>query len=100
MHIFKSILKHSANFEAFFYVFNNKFTTTSIQVSRANIDTCNFANCSILPYSIGTFKLNSNAWALSFEPWMENDNNIEQDEFCIGEDPSTVLDQYLGGEEF
>ena len=30
---------------------------------------------------------------------MENDDDIEQDEFCIGDDSSAVLDQYLDGEE-
>ena len=30
---------------------------------------------------------------------MKNDNNDEQDEFCIRDDPRVVLDQYLDGEE-
>jgi len=31
---------------------------------------------------------------------MENDDgDVEQDEFRINDDPSTVLDQYVGGEE-
>ena len=31
---------------------------------------------------------------------MENDeSDVEQDEFCIGEDSITILDRYLGGEE-
>ena len=38
-------------------------------------------------------------WAMSPEPRTENDDDIEQDEFCIGDDPSVVLDQYLGREE-
>ena len=45
------------------------------------------------------------------KPWMENDNgdvdgdgdigedDVEQDGFCIGDDPSAVLDQYLVREE-
>ena len=28
-----------------------------------------------------------------------NDGDVEQDEFCIRDDPSAVLDQQLGGEE-
>ena len=36
---------------------------------------------------------------MSPEPWMENDDDIEQDEFCIRDDPGVVSDQYLGGEE-
>ena len=28
-----------------------------------------------------------------------DDNDFEQDIFCIGEDPSAILDQSLGGEE-
>ena len=37
----------------------------SVHADRVNIDTCNFANCCILPYSISIFKLNGSAWALS-----------------------------------
>ena len=59
----------------------------------------NFVNCSILPYGVSTFKINSNAWALSPEPRVENEDDIEEDEFCIGDDPSAFPDQYLGGEE-
>jgi hypothetical protein len=29
-----------------------------------------------------------------------DDNNVEQNEFCIGDDPNVVLDQYLVGDEF
>ena len=36
---------------------------------------------------------------MSPEPWTENDNNVEQDKFCIGDNPCIVLDQYLDGEE-
>jgi hypothetical protein len=28
-----------------------------------------------------------------------NDNNVKQDKLCIGDDPHTLLDQYLGGED-
>ena len=86
-------------FWGIFYVFNYKSTTTSIHTSRAIVDTCNFANCFILPYSISAFKLNNNAWVLSSEPWTENDDDVEQDELCIGDDPCAILDQYLGEEE-
>ena len=37
----------------------------SVQVNKANLDTLNFANYFILPYSISTFKLNGSVWALS-----------------------------------
>ena len=83
----------------FFHVFNYQFTSTSVRVSRANIDTCNFVNCFILSYNISTIKLNSNAQALSPEPQTENDNDIEQDEFCIGDNPGVVLAEYLDEEE-
>ena len=29
-----------------------------------------------------------------------DDDNAEQDKFCIGDDPRIILDQYLGREEF
>ena len=67
---FKTIGK----FWGIFYVLDYKFTTTSVHVNKANIDTCNFANCFILPYSINTFKLNNKAWTLSPEPWTETLN--------------------------
>ena len=28
-----------------------------------------------------------------------DDDDVEQDKFCIGEDPSAVLNQYLGREQ-
>ena len=30
---------------------------------------------------------------------IDDDSDVEQNEFCIGVDPCVVLDQYLGGEE-
>jgi hypothetical protein len=55
---------------------------------------CNFVNCSILSDSIGTLKLNGNAWALSPATWTD----IKHDGFRIGDDLGAVLDQYLGKE--
>ena len=56
-----SILKYAANFEVFFDVLILDSLLQLVQVNRANIGMHNFANCSILPYSISTFKLNSDA---------------------------------------
>ena len=53
---------------------------------------CNFINCSILSYSIGTLKVNGNARALSPTTWTD----VEQDEFHIRDDLGVVLNQYLG----
>jgi hypothetical protein len=36
---------------------------------------------------------------LSPEPWTENEDDIEKDEFCIRDNPSVRLDQYLCGEQ-
>ena len=75
----------------------------SVQANRANIDTHNLVNYSILPYNISTFEFNGNAWVLG--PEMENDNgdvddnDVEQNKFRMGNNPSTIMDQYLGGEE-
>lgn len=51
-----------------------------VQTSRANIDMHNFTNCSILSYSVSTFKLNNSV------PNMKNDDSdvdddVEQDIF-------------------
>ena len=46
-----------------FFIINSQLQ--SVQASRANINTLNFAICSIVPYSISTFKLNGSVWALS-----------------------------------
>ena len=55
------ILKCLENFEAFygFYIINSLLQST--EASMANLDECNLVNCSILSYSISTFKLNGNA---------------------------------------
>lgn len=59
----------------------------------------------MLLYSINTFKLNAVLWTLILEHWTKNDDgdidddDLEQDEFYIGDNPSVVLDQNLGGEE-
>ena len=42
-----------------FYIINSVLLV--IQVNRANMHMCNFANYYILPYSISTFKLNGSA---------------------------------------
>ena len=68
----------------------------SIQVSRANIDTCNFVNCPILPYNTSLFKFNGNAsrdgerrWQWCWTRW------VSQQDI-----PDATLNQSLGGEEF
>ena len=61
----------------------------SVQVNRENIDTCNFVDCSILPYSISTFKLNGGVEALS--PATRTNQNGNTD-FASGGNPSAVLD--------
>ena len=61
-----------------------------------NIDTCNFSNCSILPYRICIFKLGSSAQALNPATQIDEYQNTD---LALGDDPSVVLDQYLDGEE-
>ena len=62
----------------------------------ANIDTRNFVNYSILPYSISIIKLNDNVEALSLATRTDQFQNTD---FASGDDLGAVLDQYLGGEE-
>ena len=83
---FKFILKYLANFFTFLII---NSLLQSVQANRENIDTCNFVNCSILPYSISTFKLNGSAEALSLA-------TLVLEYGCrIGGDLGAVLDQYL-----
>ena len=56
-----SILKYAANIEVFFDVLILDSLLQSVQVNKANIGMHNFVNCSILPYSVSTFKLNNDA---------------------------------------
>ena len=79
----------------------------SVQASRANINTLNFAICFILPYSISIFKLNDNVWALSvatrtdklLEYIMHHMAHQTNHECWFAFAMSSFLDQYLGGEE-
>jgi hypothetical protein len=72
------------------------FLLQLVQTNRSNIDVCNFFICSILSYNISIFKFNGSAWALS--PTTQT-NKYQNTNFASGGDPSTVLDQYLGGLE-
>ena len=67
-----------------------------VQISRANINTHKFTNCSILLNNISIFKLDGSAWALS--PATRTDEYHNTD-FALGNDPGAVLDQYLDKEE-
>ena len=77
----------------FYVLFINSLLQT-VQANRANIDTHNFFNCSILPYSISIVELNSNAEALS--PATRTDQHQNTD-FAWGDDLGAILDQYLDG---
>ena len=68
----------------------------SVRAKRANINTRNFVNCSILPHSINTIKLNDSVEALSLATQTDQYQNTD---FASRDDLGTVLDQYLGGEE-
>ena len=87
--------KNSAYFDAFCMFLCIYSLLQSLHASRAHIDMHNFANCSISPYSNSTFKLNGSAWPLSAVTRVD----VEQDKFCIEDDPDAILDQYVGGEE-
>ena len=67
----------------------------SIIVNRANIDTRNFINYSILPNSMSTFELNGSVEVLSLATRIDQYLNTG---FASGDNPCIVLDQYLGGE--
>ena len=67
----------------------------SIQANRANIDMCNFINCSIIPNGTSTFKLNGSVEVMSLATRIEQYWNTD---FASGDNPCIVLDQYLGKE--
>ena len=94
--IFKCMFKYSTTFEVFFMFLIINSLLQSTHANRANIDTHNFVNCSILPYSISIVKLNGNVEALN--PATRTDQ-YQNTNFASGDDICLVLDQYLGGEE-
>lgn len=89
------ILQYSANFDAFLMFLLYIHYYSQFISNMINIDTRNFINCFVLPYSVSTSKLDGNVKALSLATRTDQYRNVE---FASGDDPCVVLDQYLGKE--